>query len=113
MIHKKIIGIILYNFSRIHCYRSVSYTHLDVYKRQTYAQANHIESVKSLLDENTCAVFIEMIQGEGGVMPLEPHFVKELEKLCKKHDVLLMIDEVQTGMGRTGTLFCYEQYRCV
>ena len=76
----------------------------------TYAQANHIESVKSLLDENTCAVFIEMIQGEGGVMPLEPHFVKELEKLCKKHDVLLMIDEVQTGMGRTGTLFCYEQY---
>ena len=57
----------------------------------TYAQANHIESVKSLLDENTCAVFIEMIQGEGGVMPLEPHFVK-------------------TGMGRTGTLFCYEQY---
>lgn len=43
-------------------------------------------------------------------MPLEPHFVKELEKLCKKHDVLLMIDEVQTGMGRTGTLFCYEQY---
>ena len=51
-----------------------------------------------------------MIQGEGGVMPLEPHFVKELEKLCKKHDVLLMVDEVQTGMGRTGTLFCYEQY---
>ena len=43
-------------------------------------------------------------------MPLEPHFVKELEKLCKKHDVLLMVDEVQTGMGRTGTLFCYEQY---
>ena len=42
----------------------------------TYAQANDIESVKSLLDENTCAVFIEMIQGEGGVMPLEPHFVK-------------------------------------
>ena len=76
----------------------------------TYAQANDIESVKSLLDENTCAVFIEMIQGEGGVMPLEPHFVKELEKLCKKHDVLLMVDEVQTGMGRTGTLFCYEQY---
>ena len=79
-------------------------------ERFTYAQANDIESVKSLLDENTCAVFIEMIQGEGGVMPLEPHFVKELEKLCKKHDVLLMVDEVQTGMGRTGTLFCYEQY---
>ena len=76
----------------------------------TYAQANDIESVKALMDDDTCAVFIEMIQGEGGVMPLEPHFVTELEKLCKKHDVLLMVDEVQTGMGRTGTLFCYEQF---
>ncbi len=75
-----------------------------------YAQANDLKSVKALLDENTCAVFVEMIQGEGGVMPLEPRFVKELERLCKKHDVLLMVDEVQTGMGRTGTLFCYEQY---
>ena len=50
----------------------------------TYAQANDIESVKSLLDENTCAVFIEMIQGEGGVMPLEPHFVKRTGKAVQK-----------------------------
>lgn len=75
-----------------------------------YACANDIQSVEELLSENTCAVMIEMVQGEGGVLPLDKDFVKELERLCKDNDVLLMVDEVQTGMGRTGSLFCYEQY---
>lgn len=75
-----------------------------------YAQANDINSVASLVSDETCAIFIEMIQGEGGVMPLDLQFAKELEELCHKHDILLMVDEVQTGMGRTGTLFSYEQY---
>ncbi len=75
-----------------------------------YAQANDIKSVESFVGDETCAVLIEMIQGEGGVMPLDMQFVRELEALCQKHDILLIVDEVQTGMGRTGTLFCYEQY---
>ena len=74
-------------------------------RRQTISR-----SVKSLLDENTCAVFIEMIQGEGGVMPLETSFCKRTGKAVQKHDVPLMVDEVKTGMEGTGTLFCYEQY---
>ncbi len=59
---------------------------------------------------NTCAVMIELIQGEGGVMPLKKEFVEKVSALCKEKDLLLMIDEVQTGVGRTGSLYCYEQY---
>ncbi|MCL2045068.1 MAG: aspartate aminotransferase family protein [Oscillospiraceae bacterium] len=57
-----------------------------------------------------CAVMIELIQGEGGVLPLDKDYVLELSKLCESHDILLLIDEVQTGIGRTGTLFAYQQY---
>ena len=53
---------------------------------------------------------MEMVQGEGGVIPMEESFVKGLEKLCSQHDVLLMIDEVQTGVGRTGTFYAYQGY---
>lgn len=75
----------------------------------SYAETN-LDSVKSCMNENTCAVFIELIQGEGGVLPLEAGFVKELEKLCREKDILLLIDEVQTGVGRTGALYCYQNY---
>lgn len=75
----------------------------------SYAETN-LESVKSCMNGNTCAVFIELIQGEGGVLPLDAEFVKELEALCRKNDVLLMVDEVQTGVGRTGALYCYQNY---
>ncbi len=75
----------------------------------SYAEAN-LESVTTQINENTCAVFIELIQGEGGVLPLQPEFVKELETLCKSRDILLMVDEVQTGVGRTGALYCYQNY---
>lgn len=76
----------------------------------SYARANDFESLLSCVTENTCAVLIELIQGEGGVMPLEKEFVRKTAALCKEKDILLMIDEVQTGVGRTGSLYCYEQY---
>ena len=75
-----------------------------------YAKANDMESVKAAVNEHTCAIMMELIQGEGGVMPLDPAFVKEVEAYCREHDLLLLIDEVQTGIGRTGSLFCFQQY---
>ena len=75
-----------------------------------YAKANDMESVKAAVNEHTCAIMMELIQGEGGVMPLDPAFVKEVEAYCRAHDLLLLIDEVQTGIGRTGSLFCFQQY---
>jgi len=74
-----------------------------------YAEAN-IENIKSNLDNSVCAVIIELVQGEGGVLPLDKNFVSELAELCAEKDVLLIADEVQTGVGRTGTLFAYQQY---
>ena len=79
-----------------------------------FARANDIESVKALLeDENVCAVFMEMIQGEGGVNVLEDDFVKEAYALTREKDVLFMADEVQTGNGRTGKLYGYMHYGIV
>ena len=75
-----------------------------------YAQAGDLESVKALLDGSVCAVLLEMVQGEGGVITMEEDFVKGLEQLCRERDVLLMIDEVQTGVGRTGTFYAYQGY---
>jgi len=57
-----------------------------------------------------CAVLVELIQGEGGVLPLDPVYVREVAKLCADRDLLLLVDEVQTGVGRTGTLFAFQQY---
>ena len=75
-----------------------------------YADANDIESVKAQGGSDVCAVMMELIQGEGGVNPLEKDFVKQVADLCAKNDWLLLIDEVQTGIGRTGTLFAYQQF---
>lgn len=75
-----------------------------------YADANDIESVKAKADDATCAVMMELIQGEGGVLPMDPAFVKAVEAFCRERDLLLMIDEVQTGIGRTGALFCFQNY---
>lgn len=75
-----------------------------------YAEANQIESVRSLLDDKVCAVMVEMVQGEGGVIPMEPQFIKELKALCDESGVLLIVDEVQTGIGRTGYFFAYQGY---
>ena len=60
--------------------------------------------------EGVCAILVELIQGEGGVLPLDPDYVKDIAKLCAERDLLLLIDEVQTGVGRTGTLFAFQQY---
>ncbi|NLL45230.1 MAG: aspartate aminotransferase family protein [Clostridiales bacterium] len=75
-----------------------------------FAEANNIEDVKSKLDSSVCAVVVELIQGEGGVLPLDSAFVSELTELCSEKDVLLIADEVQTGVGRTGTLYAYQQF---
>lgn len=74
-----------------------------------YAEAN-IDSVKSICDKSVCAVLIEIIQGEGGVMPLDAEFVNKLHKLCNDNDILLIVDEVQTGIARTGKFLCHEWY---
>ncbi len=66
------------------------------------AKANDIEDLKSKLDGTVCAIMVEFIQGEGGVIPLDKEYVKAVEKLCKENDILFMADEVQTGAGRTG-----------
>lgn len=75
-----------------------------------YANANDIESVKAQVNAHTCAIMMELIQGEGGVLPLDVEFVQQVAALCKEKDLLLCIDEVQTGIGRTGSLFCFQQY---
>ena len=75
-----------------------------------YARFNDIGSFKQLVDEDTCAIMIEPIQGEAGVYPADPVFMDELRKLCDREDLLLIFDEVQCGMGRTGRLWAYEGY---
>lgn len=76
-----------------------------------YGEANNIESIASLAQSNKCcAVMMEPVQGEGGVLPLDADFVKATRKLCDELDMLLIFDEVQTGNGRSGTLYAYEQF---
>ena len=75
-----------------------------------YADADDLDSVEAVAGHDVCAVMVELVQGEGGVLPLSRQFVQELAELCQKRDWLLLADEVQSGMGRTGTLFAFQQY---
>ena len=76
-----------------------------------YAAANDIAEMKTLIQAHKCCgVFIELVQGEGGVMALDKEYVKEVETLCRENDLLFMVDEVQTGNGRTGSLYAFMQY---
>ena len=75
-----------------------------------YADANDLDSVETVAGHDVCAVMFELIQGEGGVLPLDKEFVQAVADLCAKRDWLLLIDEVQTGVGRTGSLFAFQQY---
>ncbi len=75
-----------------------------------YADYNDINSVKELFNENTAAVFLEVIQGEGGIIVGDVNFLQEVDKLCKENNALLVVDEVQTGIGRTGKLFGYQNF---
>ncbi len=79
-----------------------------------HADFNDLESVKKLISkEKTCAVVVEPIQGESGILPADPEFLAGLRKLCDEHDALLVFDEVQSGMGRTGHLYAYQMYDVV
>lgn len=78
-----------------------------------YTPANDIEALAEALSPDVCALMIEPVQGEGGVLPLDAAFVAAAQKLCSERDILLITDEVQTGIGRTGTLFCFQQYGIV
>jgi acetylornithine/N-succinyldiaminopimelate aminotransferase len=75
-----------------------------------YLPYNDEDSLKELENINPCAVMLELIQGEGGVLPAEQEWINKLVTLCNRNNILIIVDEVQTGMGRTGTLFAYEQY---
>jgi acetylornithine/N-succinyldiaminopimelate aminotransferase len=74
------------------------------------ADLNDLDSVRALIDAQTCAIMLEPVQGEGGVIPATPEFMRGLRKLADEHGILLIVDEVQTGMGRTGTMFAYQQF---
>jgi len=74
-----------------------------------YSKMNDVDGVRSLIDHETCGIMIEPVQGEGGVRIPEPGFLQALRELCDEHGLLLIFDEVQTGMGRTGTWFGYQQ----
>ena len=74
------------------------------------APANDFNAIKALCGEDVCAVMLELVQGEGGVLPLEKEYVQAVAELCAQRDILLIIDEVQTGNGRTGSLYAYMQY---
>lgn len=75
-----------------------------------YAKFNDIQSVRELINERTAAILIEMIQGEGGVNPADREFIDQLYNLCKENGILFCVDEVQTGIGRTGKLFAFQHY---
>lgn len=69
-----------------------------------------VEALRAAIGDSTCAIMLETVQAEGGVYPVELSFVQEVARLCKQHNLLLIIDEIQTGMGRTGKLFSFEHY---
>lgn len=75
-----------------------------------YADFNDFESVKKLVSDKTCAILLEPIQGEGGIIPANKEFLVKVRELCDEKDILLMYDEVQCGIGRTGYLFAYQAY---
>ncbi|MFS9437351.1 acetylornithine transaminase [Streptococcus sobrinus] len=79
----------------------------------TYAKFNNLASVKALANEETAAVMLEMVQGESGVLPADQGFVQDLAVFCQEKGIYLIVDEVQTGMGRTGKLFSFEHYGIV
>ena len=75
-----------------------------------YADANDMASLESVAGDDVCAVMVEVVQGEGGVLPLEKDYVQAVAKLCAEKDWLLLVDEVQSGVGRTGKLFAFQHY---
>lgn len=75
-----------------------------------FAEYNNLDSVKALINEKTCAIILEAVQGEGGIYPADAEFIQGIRALCDEHDILMICDEVQCGMGRTGSMFAYQAY---
>ncbi len=76
----------------------------------SFARFNDYESVKSLVNDKTCAIIMETVQGEGGIYPADKEFLQKIRKLCDEKDILLILDEIQCGMGRCGSMYAYMQY---
>ncbi|HJC15765.1 MAG TPA: aspartate aminotransferase family protein [Candidatus Fusicatenibacter intestinigallinarum] len=75
-----------------------------------FAEFNNLDSVKAQVTEKTCAVIMETVQGEGGIYPADPEFLRGVKALCEEKDILLILDEIQCGMGRTGSMFAWQEY---
>lgn len=75
-----------------------------------FAEYNNLDSVKALITDKTCAVIMETLQGEGGIYPVDADFLAGVKKLCEENDMLLILDEIQCGMGRTGSMFAWQEY---
>ena len=75
-----------------------------------FAKMNDIDSVKALVNDRTCAMIMEVVQGEGGLIPAEKEFLEQVRQICDENGMLLIFDEIQCGMGRTGSMFAFEQY---
>ena len=75
-----------------------------------FADFNELDSVKALINEKTCAIILETVQGEGGIYPAGQEFLEGVRRLCDAHDILLILDEIQCGMGRTGEMFAWQHY---
>ena len=75
-----------------------------------FAEYNDLESVKAQVTDRTCAIILETVQGEGGIYPADPSFLKGVKEICEARDILLILDEIQCGMGRTGSYFAWQQY---
>ena len=78
-----------------------------------FAEYNNLDSVKALVNENTCAIILEPLQGEGGIFPAEKEFIEGIRKICNDNDIIMICDEVQCGMGRTGKMFAFQNYDVV
>lgn len=75
-----------------------------------FAEFNNLDSVKALVNEKTCGIIFETVQGEGGIYPAEKEFIEGVAEICKEQDILLILDEIQCGMGRTGKMFAWQNY---
>lgn len=76
----------------------------------SFGEYNNLESVERLITPDTCGIIMETVQGEGGIYPATEEFIRGVRQLCDKHDIAMILDEIQCGMGRTGTYFAYQQY---
>ncbi len=75
-----------------------------------FADFNDLDSVRSQITQKTCAIILETVQGEGGIYPADKEFIQGVRRLCDENDILMILDEIQCGMGRTGTMFAYQDY---